>query len=299
MNHQSLHPNEAFDTEGAPPHKPEYYEAGGKCYDERLPNLNVGSKEADPAAKLLSNFSHTPFTLDGQRYESTEAFIQSLKFPDPEDQKRVAALYGFEAKKAGKEARREVIDASTGEPTGYVVTYHDIQIPYKSPEHYGLIERAIRAKIEQNPQVKRALVGVWHSDRRKITHTLTRKDGTEIIEPPTTSLPAEVFTAILMKVRHEMQIEYWAEAARVGDIDFDLRRFFKGEWTINPDLLAVRRAGYRAEATAWLRSLTPKGMRYGTDTQDQRIAKARLYADKAGTDLITLAKEAGLTGENI
>ena len=99
------------------------------------------------------------------------------------------------------------IDALEEEPIGYVTNYQGIQIPYRSPEHYRLIERAIRAKVEQNPNVQEALVGREKHDRREITHILRREDGTAIQESLITSLPAEVFTTILMKIRQEMQNE--------------------------------------------------------------------------------------------
>src|SRR5580704_5743841 len=65
----------------------------------RVP-LNITSRSPMPL-RLISNFAHAPFILDGISFASVEGFWQGLKFPDEGDRRRLAELYGSEAKDAG------------------------------------------------------------------------------------------------------------------------------------------------------------------------------------------------------
>ncbi len=119
---------------------------------------------------LLSNFAATPFELDGARYASLEGFWQMMLYPEGPDDPRalfpglewkhtraqVAAMTGFEAKTAGDLAWANMKKMGIN-----WVTYHGKRMDYYVPdkgEHYDLIVRATRAKIEQNPEVKRILL---------------------------------------------------------------------------------------------------------------------------------------------
>jgi peptidoglycan/xylan/chitin deacetylase (PgdA/CDA1 family)/predicted NAD-dependent protein-ADP-ribosyltransferase YbiA (DUF1768 family) len=119
---------------------------------------------------LLSNFAPTPFTFRGQRYASLEGFWQMTKYPEGDDDPRarfegntwkfkrqeVAAMTAFEAKAAGdlgsKNMHRMGIDW---------VSFEGEHFPYRPAEpgrHYQLIVAAMRAKLEQNPEVERVLL---------------------------------------------------------------------------------------------------------------------------------------------
>ncbi|MEK7570047.1 MAG: hypothetical protein AAB515_01200 [Patescibacteria group bacterium] len=145
--------------------------------------LNVYSKSDDPRGRLLSNFSHHPFTLDGQNFASVEGFIQGIAFPEG-DRRRVAAFkaWGSEAKKFGEEQDKKF------------VWWQGKEIIFGSPQEHALIERALRAKFKQNPDAQKALVA---SKGLRLTHILPDP------EPSTTCLPAKTFCAILMKIRAE------------------------------------------------------------------------------------------------
>jgi hypothetical protein len=119
---------------------------------------------------LLSNFAATPFTFRGKRYASLEGFWQMMKYPEGPDDPRekspglewpytrvqVAQLSGFEAKKAGtlagKNMEKMAIDWVTFE--GKRMEYR----PKAPGEHYKLIVEATREKVRQNPEVKRVLL---------------------------------------------------------------------------------------------------------------------------------------------
>lgn len=119
---------------------------------------------------LLSNFAATSFEYRGKRYASLEGFWQAMKYPEGPDDPRskfpgiqwkhtreaVAEMTAFDAKRAGDLGSRNM------EKMGIDwVTFEGKQFPYKPKEpgeHYRLIEEASRAKVRQNPEVKRVLL---------------------------------------------------------------------------------------------------------------------------------------------
>lgn len=124
---------------------------------------------------ILSNFAATPFVLDGKRYASVEGFWQMMLYPEgTSDERRVtrgkngeavvwkytreqvAQMTAFEAKAAGTLAEENMKKLGID-----WVTYNGKRFPYRSQtpgEHYRLIVAAMRAKLEQNPEVKRILL---------------------------------------------------------------------------------------------------------------------------------------------
>lgn len=119
---------------------------------------------------ILSNFAHTPFTYDGRDYQSVEGFWQSLKYPEGEDDERssypgivwkytreeVEQMTGFRAKKAGGYANFNMREMKID-----WVTLKDRKILFwtmERGEFYDLIKSALRAKIDQNPKVKKILL---------------------------------------------------------------------------------------------------------------------------------------------
>jgi predicted NAD-dependent protein-ADP-ribosyltransferase YbiA (DUF1768 family) len=119
---------------------------------------------------LLSNFAATPFEFRGKRYASLEGFWQMMKYPEGGDDSRakfpgiqwvytreqVAQLTGFEAKKAGTLAGKNM------EKMGIDwVTFEGKKMEYKPKapgEHYRLIVEATREKVRQNPDVQKVLL---------------------------------------------------------------------------------------------------------------------------------------------
>lgn len=118
---------------------------------------------------ILSNFAATPFTLKGQKYASIEGLWQSLKFPESKADERaqlttkwpfkraeVEQMVSFAAMEAGKKA-----NALMKEIKITWITFRGEKIEYKgkdSERHYQIIEAATRAKIDQNPEVKKVLL---------------------------------------------------------------------------------------------------------------------------------------------
>lgn len=63
--------------------------------------MDIGSKQGYPSS-ALSNFAPHKFVIDGVECNSMEGFLQSLKFSNPEMQKYVCTLVGYQAKKKGR-----------------------------------------------------------------------------------------------------------------------------------------------------------------------------------------------------
>jgi hypothetical protein len=74
----------------------------------------------------------------------------------PHTRQEVAGMTGFEAKDAGTAAEENMRRLGIG-----WVTFEGKRFPYRSKkngEHYRLILEAMRAKLEQNPEVRRILL---------------------------------------------------------------------------------------------------------------------------------------------
>jgi len=119
---------------------------------------------------ILSNFAATPFEMDGKRYASVEGFWQMMLYPEGKGDERtkdkrgtwkftreqVAQMTAFEAKSAGTLAEENMKTLGID-----WASYNGKRFPYRSVtpgEHYKLIVAAMRAKLEQNPEVKRILL---------------------------------------------------------------------------------------------------------------------------------------------
>lgn len=153
-------------------------------------NVNIGFKGETETERMLSNFAHTPFELDGVRYESVEGFWQSIKFPEgSKDRAETAGLVGNKAKKAGKLTRG--IEE---------IQYRGQTIKVGSPEHHELMKRAIKAKLEQNSDVLKLLL---ETGNKQITHVLKTPD--ERILPDSKTIPGAEFSQILMDLREEFR----------------------------------------------------------------------------------------------
>lgn len=63
--------------------------------------MDIGSKNEYPAS-ALSNFASHPFVFDGVECRSFEGLLQSFKFSNPEKQKSICALTGWNAKVFGR-----------------------------------------------------------------------------------------------------------------------------------------------------------------------------------------------------
>ncbi|HEX3100702.1 MAG TPA: NADAR family protein [Pyrinomonadaceae bacterium] len=119
---------------------------------------------------LLSNFAPTPFVFHNRRYASLEGFWQMMLYPEgPNDprakfpgiewqftREQVGQMTAFDAKTAGTLAEENMAKMGID-----WATFEGKRFPYRSVrpgEHYRLIAEATRAKVDQNPEVKRVLL---------------------------------------------------------------------------------------------------------------------------------------------
>jgi hypothetical protein len=147
--------------------------------DPNKPDWEILPEEAGPGEVILSkrnelgillNFAATPFELDGVRYASVEGFWQMMLYPEGPDDERakgknvewkftreqVAQMTAFDAKGAGTLAEENMKKLGID-----WCSYNGKHFPYRSQtpgEHYRLIVAAMRAKLEQNPEVRRILL---------------------------------------------------------------------------------------------------------------------------------------------
>ena len=182
--------------------------------DPKKPDWEILPQEAGPGEVilskrhelgLLSNFAATPFVFRGQRYASLEGFWQMMLYPEgPNDPRakfpgiewkytraQVAQMVAFEAKRAGDlaETNMQKMRITWVSFAGKRFEYR----PAVAGEHYKLIVAATRAKVKQNPEVKKVLLAT----------------GDLILKPDHHQEPnapaAWRYFEILMKIRKELQ----------------------------------------------------------------------------------------------
>ena len=144
--------------------------------------INIAFTSDDWRGVALSNFSLSPFRLDGVALASVEGFIQGIKFP-PAHPARVRAFesWAWEAKQCGQGADKRW------------AYWGETRIEFGSPDHHRLVERALRARFAQNEGLR----GVLRATRG---FDIVHRTG-EGPEPGRTSLPAVLFCRILTDIR--------------------------------------------------------------------------------------------------
>lgn len=70
--------------------------------EDGITHINVYSKGKTELGRLLSNFAHTPFTIEEGTFQSVEGYWYWVMTKD----ERLKNLHGFEAKKLGRQLLR-------------------------------------------------------------------------------------------------------------------------------------------------------------------------------------------------
>jgi hypothetical protein len=140
---------------------------------------------------ILSNFAQTPFVIDGVTCSCSEAFIQSLKSSDPEEQVKLCSLQGKEAWERGSKLTDRIFSAGCVWWLGEILPLHSI-------EHFQLVKRGLVAKFNQSEVARDALIG---SGTAKLLHDFGKTKGSR------ESLPIEVFCEIITDIRNVIQSE--------------------------------------------------------------------------------------------
>lgn len=140
---------------------------------------------------ILSNFAQTPFIIDGVTCSCSEAFIQSLKSPNPEEQIELCSLQGKEAWERGSKVTDRIFSAGC-------VWWLDNKLTLHSIEHFRLVKRGLIAKFTQSKIAHDALIG---SENATLIHEFGKPKGSR------ESLPIEVFCEIITEIRSELQLK--------------------------------------------------------------------------------------------
>lgn len=146
--------------------------------------INIYSKGKYPA-NMLSNFAPHEFDFDGfKQITCMESFLQSLKFRDVIEQRRVLYMTAKEAKEYGihKNWCRYLF-------------WKGKQIDRFSIEHRDLLESAYRAMLD-NPNFKQALIDL---KRNLLLHTIEKTSRRRTV------LTWWEFVGLLYKMRSEKE----------------------------------------------------------------------------------------------
>lgn len=122
-------------------------------------SINILFSSEDDEISIISNLGHTPFEMDGIRYESVEGFWQSLKYEESE-REEIRKLHGKKAKKAGKK-----------QLYAEYIHYNGQEVIVGSKEHWGLMRKACKCKFSQNKLAQTSLLStgirpLYHKPRR-------------------------------------------------------------------------------------------------------------------------------------
>ncbi len=143
--------------------------------------INVAYTSDDWRGVALSNFSLSPFELDGVALASVEGFIQGIKFPPGHPARKQAfASSAWEAKACGQGAEK------------HFAYWGDVRVEFGSDGHHRWVEWALRARFAQNEGLRRILAS---------TRGLNILHQTGEPEPDLTSMPAALFCHILSDIR--------------------------------------------------------------------------------------------------
>lgn len=136
----------------------------------------------------LSNFAAHPFVFRGVECASMEGFLQSLKYRDPHEQRKVCALSGHPAKLRGSLTRAWQASQTLwwdGQPfSRHGQAYQD------------LLDEAYQALFSQNPAARDALLATGD---RTLTHSIGEKRAC------LTVLTEDEFCTRLVNIRRQLK----------------------------------------------------------------------------------------------
>jgi predicted NAD-dependent protein-ADP-ribosyltransferase YbiA (DUF1768 family) len=149
----------------------------------KMEAINITFDTTPMPLRLISNLAETSFELDGRSYASVEGFWQGLKFTDEADRLRVAELSGHAAKAAGPKAQ-----------PGDRFIYEDREFVVGTVDHWELMERANRAKFEQDEDARTALLSTGD---RPLVH---------LVVPDSRTIPGIIMADIWTRIRAELAV---------------------------------------------------------------------------------------------
>lgn len=149
--------------------------------------FEVGSMRGYPSS-YISNFARHTFVVDGVTCNSMEGFLQSLKFDNPQAQKRVCLLVGLKAKNRGR--NKKWWETQT-------LYWQGKEIKRDSEEYQLLLDKAFD-ELAKDDSFQKALL---YTGNATLTHMLGTNDITHTI------LTKEEFLSRLTRIRDRLQKE--------------------------------------------------------------------------------------------
>lgn len=128
------------------------------------------SSRHEGAAGYLSNLTANVFEVRGERCESMEGFLQSLKYPDPVQAREIRQLWGGRAKRAGSPRKDWV--------AGQRLWWQGTPMDRMSTELADLVDEAFDALFDQCPDAAEALLSTADA---KLVHTIGNPDPTQTV----------------------------------------------------------------------------------------------------------------------
>lgn len=140
-------------------------------------------------ANLLSNMWPHEFEIGGLSYTCMEAFIQSLKFQNEEDARRISKLYNFEARKEGQKGN--------GWKKDQILYWNGIELERESQNYNDIVYCAFEHLYDQNFLFRLGL---------KLTGTVGFDHSVGLDDPKNTVLTRQEFADFLYRLREKLHM---------------------------------------------------------------------------------------------
>lgn len=156
--------------------------------------MDINSHGSYPAG-ALSNFAPHPFDIDGIKCNSMEGFLQSLKFSNPEMQRKVCQLVGIKAKRKGSKKKWW---------KKQILYWQGREYERESNAYTQLINHAYD-RLATNKKFCKALLSTQNAT---LTHSLGKRKKSETV------LTKTEFIGNLTRIRNQLQknhedVEKW------------------------------------------------------------------------------------------
>jgi len=161
-----------------------------------LQKINIASNSKNGIEAWLSNLSYNSFEFNWVKYDSIEAFWQSLKFEEWSiEWQECIRLSWVESKIYWNNAEQE---------SSFIYNWCEYQV--WSTEHKNLMKEALREQLKQNKNKLDLLLSTWNIN---LIHRPQRKDWT--CYPDSITISWDTFSSFLMELREEfIDIESWS-----------------------------------------------------------------------------------------
>ena len=158
----------------------------------RFSPMDIGYKCKYPL-DVLSNFTKTNIQYDGVQINSIEGFLQSLKTPDIDKQKKICSLVGYSAKKQGNKLKKKKIFDNEH------LYWQGKMFLRNSQEYQEMLKAVFTIKYKNDIKFRNALN---KTGEHKLTHSIGKND------PKQTILTIDEFVNLLINLRNTEPVAF-------------------------------------------------------------------------------------------